>query len=133
MLLELLRGPLHGDLAVEEEDRARAHPECLRDVVVREEDRDLLVTREIPQHVAEAARLLGIDAGERFVADEHLRRTGERARKLEAPALAARQLAGANVHAIGEGNLLGELIDRGILVQSLEGGRSTSYTIGAAL
>ena len=60
------------------------------------------------EHVAEAARLLGIDAGERLVADEDLRRPRERARELEAAPLAPRELARADVHAVGERDALGE-------------------------
>ena len=69
----------------------------------------------LAEHVAEPARLLRIDAGERLVADEHLRRPRQGTRELEPASLAAGELAGAHVHAIGERHALGEPRDRVVL------------------
>ena len=72
MTPERLRLRLRRDRAVEQEDRARADAERLLDVVIRKENGDPAL-REVMEEVAEAARPLRVDAGERLVAHQHTR------------------------------------------------------------
>ena len=54
---------------IEEQHRPRAHTQGLGDVVIREQDAHAGFVSQAAEDVAEAARLLGIDAGERLIAD----------------------------------------------------------------
>ncbi len=101
-----------GDLSVEKKNRPGANAEGLLYVVVGDDHADPMLDGERPKHVPQATRLLGIDAGEGLVADEHLRRARERACELETAPLSTGELSRSDVHPAFERNATGQLVDR---------------------
>ena len=107
-------GVAFGDaLAVVEDGDAVADPHDDAHVVLDEEDREAELVAELRDQARHLGGLVGVHAGRRLVEEQELRLARERARDLEAPLVAVREVARQLLVAIRQADERHELAARG--------------------